>query len=62
MKYRVYQIDLADNATMLIEFSEEDRAKMFRTMMYACDEKEREEYERLGRLVESYRYVIIPIA
>ena len=54
MKYKVYQISLCDEATLMCAFEDEDRAKQFRNLMYICDERTRAEQP-----LEYFRYVII---
>jgi len=55
MKYKVYQISLCDEATLMCAFEDEDRAKQFRNLMYICDERSRAG----GEPIEMFRYVII---
>ena len=54
MKYKVYQISINDEATLMCIFEDEDRAKQFRNLMYFCDERIRNEEP-----LEMFRYVII---
>lgn len=55
MKYKVYQISLCDEATLMCTFEDENRAKQFRNLMYICDERSRAG----GEPIEMFRYIII---
>lgn len=55
MKYRIYEVDMCDKATLQCILEDEDRAKQFRNLMYTIQEKCIES----GEQREMMRYVII---
>lgn len=55
MRYRIYEIDLSDVATLQCVTDDEDRAKQIRNLLYNVQEKCLED----GSQRERMRYVII---
>lgn len=55
MKYRIYEVNLMDEATLQMVVDDEDKAKLMRNLLYTVSERAIQE----GEQFEHMRYIII---